>query len=554
MLTEIKSTAFQQGGEPRPPIVLNAGLNTILGDSVGTNSIGKSTFLMIVDFVFGGDDYITESQDVQKQVGPHTIQFAFQVGTMKHYFSRRTDSHNIVTRCDEKYVAIEAMSIKDFRDFLKKVYDIALPSLSFRNLVTRYFRIYGRKNHDEKFPLRSVPQEPEGEAISALLKLFNRFSDIEESKNKSETAKDMVDTLKKSIKYNLAESVTTAKYKENDKTIKELEAELEKIIQKSKTPSQTSLRGFETEEARRVVQIKKELEHLRRQRGRLESKLSLIRENMDGSEAYLPSDFMALKNFFSGVEIRKIQEIESFHQRLSSILNTEFKNEERKTQALLDQTITSIIQNEKMLTPSGKIEAISKTVLDSYADIKEKIAKLKKQNETYQKTIELKGIVKEAGIQLSEHLATALREVEHKINAQMDRFNEIIYLGHKKSPTLTLRENAGSYRFETPDDTGTGTSYKGLVVFDLSILKLTPLPALVHDSVVLKQIADEAIEKILKLYQQSGKQVFIVLDKVSSYPKQAQDILEQTAVLRLGDKDNALFGRSWSAKEKQNDK
>ena len=41
----------------------------------------------------------------------------------------------------------------------------------------------------------------------------------------------------------------------------------------------------------------------------------------------------------------------------------------------------------------------------------------------------------------------------------------------------------------TPDDTGTGIAYKGLVVYDLAVLGLTRLPVLVHDSVVLKQIS-----------------------------------------------------------------
>ena len=35
-------------------IVFNSGLSVVLGTNTGDNSIGKSTFLLIVDFVFGG--------------------------------------------------------------------------------------------------------------------------------------------------------------------------------------------------------------------------------------------------------------------------------------------------------------------------------------------------------------------------------------------------------------------------------------------------------------------------------------------------------------------
>ena len=52
MLTEIFCDKFKQ-----KRITFRNGLNVVLGDDNATNSIGKSTFLLIVDFVFGGDTY-----------------------------------------------------------------------------------------------------------------------------------------------------------------------------------------------------------------------------------------------------------------------------------------------------------------------------------------------------------------------------------------------------------------------------------------------------------------------------------------------------------------
>lgn len=60
------------------------------------------------------------------------------------------------------------------------------------------------------------------------------------------------------------------------------------------------------------------------------------------------------------------------------------------------------------------------------------------------------------------------------------------------------------YTFFTPNDDGTGTNYKGLVVMDIATLQETALPLLVHDSVLLKQISNESIEKIFELYNQSA--------------------------------------------------
>lgn len=104
----------------------------------------------------------------------------------------------------------------------------------------------------------------------------------------------------------------------------------------------------------------------------------------------------------------------------------------------------------------------------------------------------------------------------------------------------------------TPDDTGTGTAYKSLLVFDLSVLELTNLPFLIHDSVLLKQIADAPIEKILRLYQAAGKQIFISLDKASSYSKEADRILTECARIKLASGPHSLFGKSWGEKGSDN--
>lgn len=69
MLTEIRSEVFKSYGEPRPPIKFKPGLNTVLGGGAGDNSIGKSTFLQIIDFAFGDNTYAKSK--IIKQVSTH---------------------------------------------------------------------------------------------------------------------------------------------------------------------------------------------------------------------------------------------------------------------------------------------------------------------------------------------------------------------------------------------------------------------------------------------------------------------------------------------------
>jgi len=76
-------------------------------------------------------------------------------------------------------------------------------------------------------------------------------------------------------------------------------------------------------------------------------------------------------------------------------------------------------------------------------------------------------------------------------------------------------------------------------------LHLTRLPILVHDSVVLKQISDDAIENIMKQYIACGKQTIIAFDKQQSYSEKTSKLLEEYYVLRLAPNGQELFGRSW---------
>lgn len=78
MLIEVSSDAFKSHGRIREKIKFHPGLNAVVGGKRGANSIGKSTFLMILDYVFGGENYTVESINDIKEVGPHIIKFAFK--------------------------------------------------------------------------------------------------------------------------------------------------------------------------------------------------------------------------------------------------------------------------------------------------------------------------------------------------------------------------------------------------------------------------------------------------------------------------------------------
>ena len=138
--------------------------------------------------------------------------------------------------------------------------------------------------------------------------------------------------------------------------------------------------------------------------------------------------------------------------------------------------------------------------------------------------------------------------LQKKINDKMEALNRYIYNDDSESPVISISEDGKKYEFFTPYDSGAGTSCKGLILFDLAILEMTVLPALIHDSDIHKRIEDYSFGKILDLYQKSGKQVFISMDRQETFSSEIAKKLEDAEVLYLSGNGNELFGKDWKKK------
>ena len=120
----------------------------------------------------------------------------------------------------------------------------------------------------------------------------------------------------------------------------------------------------------------------------------------------------------------------------------------------------------------------------------------------------------------------------------------------KDTPPMLHLRSANSYDFRTENDEGTGTRYKGLLYYDLSILYLTPLPAIAHDSLLFANLSDQNIRKILMLYaEEKEKQIFIAFDRYENYGNAIKELLQTNCVLKLSGREQALFGRQWALRD-----
>lgn len=100
---------------------------------------------------------------------------------------------------------------------------------------------------------------------------------------------------------------------------------------------------------------------------------------------------------------------------------------------------------------------------------------------------------------------------------------------------LRFAERHEPYRFETLDDTGTGSNYKRMAILDLAVLNLIALPAIAHDSQILKNISDGSIDGIMQILADSKKQISIVFDKQDAYIAETRKIVADNKALKFSD-------------------
>lgn len=549
MLVEMMSPAFKEKDEVRPPIRFKDGLNVVLGKEDGTNSIGKSSALLAIDFVFGGNTYI--ASDGVKHIGDHTIFFTFKFDGNEYYFARNIASPEEIQVCSKGYEFTGSVKTRqEFVDWLKEKYNMDFPGLSFRSTMSSFFRVYGKDNTNERKPLYGIPGDGMQKSIDRLVKLFDRYSDIEDYTSRLEEQKKKLSAYREARKYRFVSDLVGGKEKYDDNlaeihslqveldtlTSEQVETHSEEDIEKNKLKSDLKDKKFRLEES---IETKKR-------------RLSLL--DMSLSYGLYPSeaDLSGLQEFFPEVNLRKLYEVEGYHKKLASILDGQFAAERDSVQREIEDLQSQVVSVNDQIRELGMVGNLSKEFLDRHSGIKGRIDALKTQNEAYLTLIDLQDARKKADDMLKSAIETILSDIEQAINDKMKEYNDSLFVERHKPPHLHFNEY-NSYRFETPDDTGTGSNYKGMVIFDLAVLNLTALPAIAHDSLILKNISDGSIDGIMKIYADSKKQIFIAFDKQDAYTTETRKIVTDNKVLKLSDNHCELYGESWNVEEAQSE-
>lgn len=546
MLIEIQSDAFRTNKglayeKIRRKIAFNSGLNVVLGTNEATNSIGKSNFLMCLDFVFGGNDYIDKLKNIFSNIGDHEINFGFKFKDKEFYFCRRTSNPDDIFICDGNYKkSEEKWPLKIYMDWLKRKYEISNKE-SWRSIVGRFIRVYNRENGNEKEPLRIASNEPPSVAIVNLLKLFNYYQAVKESAEDYEEAKNKSSTFSKAQDYKFIPRINKLQYDKNLKEIKNLEKQKSELEAKSNK----DLTDLNSEKANLIRDLKSELYIFRRKRGKYYDALNIIKNNNDMKLEISKNDFKDLEQFFPGqINIDRLSKIEEFNKNIVKILDLNIKSALDDLYESINLVNIQIDNLEKKIKEYGSYTTLSKVILTSFSNLDRQIEELRKQNEKYD---DLQILMNDKKNKEKEYTKVQMKEEErlqNMLNSQMDELNSLIFGKGKNTPKIKFNSTK-SYNFYTLNDDGTGTTYKGLIIFDLVCLKNTDVPFLVHDSFLFKNISHSSMDALIELYKNCGHQVFIAIDDISIYSAETQKTLTEATVLRLGDGGECLYGSKW---------
>ncbi|ECI2792831.1 MULTISPECIES: DUF2326 domain-containing protein [Enterobacteriaceae] len=521
----------------RKELIFKNGLNAILGPKNGANSIGKSSVLMLIDYVFGGDDFITLCKDVISQVGHLNIEFTFEFDGKSYHFIRNTETNNSVFfRNNEEKLE---WSIEDFRIFLAQKYGFSSNDPSLRNLVSRFTRIWGKDNYNPNKPLLRYTGEGYASIKEFLIKSFgyyNLIEEIEKKKSENEVNRKNIDIA---FKQGFVKKVNLKEYRQAKQDLNVIDNKID-TIKKDLDLFAANIKAILDEKS---LSLAIEKDKYLKQKYSLESKLFRIEENISDTKPIPKRYFSKVVDFFPTVNIDKLNEVEGFHLSISKILSDELKKEKERLIFQLNEIDAEIsiidLKIKEIAASVGRPDEIIDEVLSlsiKKKEVEDTVNYRERQDALKQASSTIK-------VELKEKTEEILSKISKLLNENLKLYNTKFYGSDRIPPQIIFSDT--NYIFEHHSDSGTGKSYANMLALDVSFLHTTKLPIAIEDSIVFKNVEVAAIEKIVNTLNTIDKQVFISLDQLNIYSEKTRSTLRKASFMRISRKYPA-FKVSWN--------
>lgn len=542
MLVEIWSPAFKTGSADREPIRFRRGLNVIKGADDGTNSIGKSSLLLAIDFTFGGGTYVRS--EAPREVGPHTVYWMMEFDGDRLYFGRNTAKPSEVIVCTSEYEHTqETLQLNDYGKLLATRYGLDLDIITWQQLRTSFFRIYGKNNFDETNPLKGWPAENKEQALRTLLDLFGFYRTLATYDQRRIDTKAQLQAFKAAQQYKFLPETSGGieAIERQRERITLLESKREEAIAQSSQPVSSDQVANEQER----LGLRREINRIDKELNTFERRLHLVRMTEKYGVKFNEGDILALQRLFPALDIRSLHEIERFHAQLAELLESTAAQQRLELERQRDELVHKRSTLKAQLNDLGTGPGYSREFLDYLREIDQELGELRTRTDTYELYQQLERAKQQASSDYNKAVEQSLTQIEAMVNRAMQEISERV-MGVEYNPPTLIINGYNSYTFETPHDGGTGTGCRGLTIYDFAILKMSNLPAIAHDTNILKQCDDSAVEGIMEEYGSSKKQIFLAFDRSDRYTPRVNEIVNEHTVIQLGADIDALFGKSWN--------
>lgn len=515
-------------------------LNIVAGDSKSTNSIGKSTLLKIIDFIYGGETFLKHGHDTTDTLGHHTYYFSLTFGNIEFHLSRNTQTPRFITYYPPDGPT-STVEVNDYTNWLRENYCPTINNMSFRKIVSPVSRVWGKGAPDVTKPLHSHPSDSGVECIDYLISIFERYGAISDLSIRLANATAERAALNKAFSKQILSKVTKSQYTSNSETINRANKQLDFIRDQLSTLAISINELIDGE----VLSLKSEKDQLVRLRTLLMAEIDRTTSNLESRRSVSAKAFDQLVDIIPDINISKLEKIESFHNGLLKVLNKQIKARAGELTVQLGSVNAEIEKyNSKIASRISNIGNPTHLV-DAIADLTLQISKSQTENRHYDQALELKKLIKELSVGLEDKKNSILADIQTRLNTDVATLVEYIYEEKRTPPKLKLSPK--NYIFSLPNDTGTGKAYASLISLDASILRHTNVPYLIHDSFLFKNIEDKAIINMLYVYEQLRQQSFIALDGSVLEATEAKSMVEYFKVIELSS-SKLLYTADWRAK------
>ena len=377
MIKEIFCDKFKKQQVP-----FKDGLNVVLGDDSGANSIGKSTMLLVIDYMLGGKHYQTKS-DIIGHVGHHTIFVCFEFDGEKFYFARKTEQSDTVFKSSPDYKILDGkeMTLLQYRKFLQDKYELNIYGCTLRTFIGLFARIYDRGNYMETLPLLEHHGDSSENSIKRLVKIFGVYEDVGTLDLNLKNLKERNDLFKKALAIDLIKGPKNKKeLKNNEGQINSLQQEID-ILTLELTNREVSLG---TLQLKKVLEIKEELAKFQTLKNKNDSKIRRIQNNLNSTKTVSIIDLEKLKKFFPEANFLEITKINNFHSTLCTALSDEMTNKIKSLEMLnkqLESEVKKLLQSiENVVSETNS----TKIGVQQLAQMQRQMYELITENSTYE--------------------------------------------------------------------------------------------------------------------------------------------------------------------------